>query len=176
MFVCILCYNCRLIYIYKIMFIFLLQLQYKGTLNFSEYSTAMLDQNVFWSGDYESYNILGSDAVYSGRGSPTFWRNVLSPASGSKNKPSKKSRKNFFFLVRLVGGGVQLGPLGTSATNWPSVPSPGDYEYGEFCGMMIGRVNRSTRRKPAPVPICPPQIRHDLTGREPGLPRWKDSD
>jgi hypothetical protein len=23
--------------------------------------------------------------------------------------------------------------------------------------MMIGRGNRSTRRKPAPVPLCPPQ-------------------
>jgi hypothetical protein len=27
----------------------------------------------------------------------------------------------------------------------------------------IGRENRSTRRKPAPVPLCPPQIPHDLT-------------
>jgi hypothetical protein len=48
----------------------------------------------------------------------------------------------------MVGGGVQLGPLGTSATNWPTVPAPGDYEDGEFGGMMIGRGNRSTRRKP----------------------------
>jgi hypothetical protein len=29
--------------------------------------------------------------------------------------------------------------------------------------MRIGRRNRSTRRKPAPVPLCPPQISHDLT-------------
>jgi hypothetical protein len=29
--------------------------------------------------------------------------------------------------------------------------------------MRIGRGNRSTRRKPAPVPLCPPQIPHDLT-------------
>jgi hypothetical protein len=28
--------------------------------------------------------------------------------------------------------------------------------------MGIGRGNRSTRRKPAPVPLCPPQIPHDL--------------
>jgi lysozyme family protein len=26
--------------------------------------------------------------------------------------------------------------------------------------MMIDRGNRSTRRKPAPVPLCPPQIPH----------------
>jgi hypothetical protein len=29
--------------------------------------------------------------------------------------------------------------------------------------MRIGRANRSTRRKPAPVPLCPPQMAHDLT-------------
>jgi hypothetical protein len=29
--------------------------------------------------------------------------------------------------------------------------------------MRIGRGNRSTRRKTAPVPLCPPQIPHDLT-------------
>jgi hypothetical protein len=41
------------------------------------------------------------------------------------------------------GGGVQLGPLCTSATNWPIVPAPGDYDDGEFGGMMIHRGNRS---------------------------------
>jgi hypothetical protein len=35
----------------------------------------------------------------------------------------------FFFLIRLVGGGVQLGPIGTAATDWPIVTSQGDYEY-----------------------------------------------
>jgi hypothetical protein len=55
-----------------------------------------------------------------------------------------------------VGGGVQLGPLGTAATNRPSVPALGDYDDEEIGG-MIGRGNRSTRRKPAPVPLCPPQ-------------------
>jgi hypothetical protein len=34
--------------------------------------------------------------------------------------------------------------------------APGDYDNGEIGG-MIGRENRSTRRKPAPVPLCPPQ-------------------
>jgi hypothetical protein len=56
-----------------------------------------------------------------------------------------------------VGGGVQLGPLGTMATNRPIVPAPGDYDDGETGGMMIGKGNQSTRRKPAPVPLCPPQ-------------------
>jgi hypothetical protein len=43
------------------------------------------------------------------------------------------------------------------------VPAPGDYDDGEFCGMKICRGNRSTRRKPAPAPLCPPQIPLDQT-------------
>jgi hypothetical protein len=58
-----------------------------------------------------------------------------------------------------MGGGVQLGPLGTAATNRPIVSAAGDYDDGEICG-MIGRENRCTRRKPAPVPLCPPQNTH----------------
>jgi hypothetical protein len=27
---------------------------------------------------------------------------------------------------------LHLGPLGKSATNWPTVPAPGDYEDGEI--------------------------------------------
>jgi hypothetical protein len=49
-----------------------------------------------------------------------------------------------------------------SAAFWPIVPSPDD-EYGAFGGMRTGRRNRSTRKKSAPVPLCPPQIPHDLT-------------
>jgi hypothetical protein len=62
----------------------------------------------------------------------------------------------YFFLIGVVGGGVQLGPLGSAATNRPTVPAPGDYDDGEIGG-LIGRGNRSTRRKPAPVPLYPPQ-------------------
>jgi hypothetical protein len=75
-----------------------------------------------------------------------------------------------------MGGGVQLGPLGTGATNKPIEPAPGDYDGGEIGGMMIGRGNRSTRRKPAPVPLCPPQTPRDLPGREPGPSRLEASD
>jgi hypothetical protein len=49
-----------------------------------------------------------------------------------------------------------LGPLGTAATNSPIVLAPGDYDDGEIGG-MIGRGNRSSLRKPAPVPLFPPQ-------------------
>jgi hypothetical protein len=58
----------------------------------------------------------------------------------------------------------KLGPLGTSATEWPIVPAPGDYDNGEIGGMKIGRGNRSNRRKPAPAPLCPPHIPLDQTG------------
>jgi hypothetical protein len=57
----------------------------------------------------------------------------------------------------------KLGPLGTSAIYWPIVPAPGNCEDGEFGGIKIGRGNRSTRRKPAPAPLCPPQILLDQT-------------
>jgi hypothetical protein len=36
-------------------------------------------------------------------------------------------------------------------------------ECGAVGGMRIGRENRITRRKTAPVPLDPPQIPHDLT-------------
>jgi hypothetical protein len=60
----------------------------------------------------------------------------------------------------MMRGGVQLGSLGTAATNRPIVPAPADYDDREIGGMMIGRVNRSTRTKPAPVQLCPPQTLH----------------
>jgi hypothetical protein len=58
-----------------------------------------------------------------------------------------------------VGGGVHLGPLGIAATNRPIVPAPGDYDDEEIGG-LIGKGNRSTRRKLASVPLCPPQTPH----------------
>jgi hypothetical protein len=64
------------------------------------------------------------------------------------------------FFSWCSGGGVQLGPLGTTATNKPVVPATGDYDVGEIGEMKIGRGNRGTRRKPAPVPLCPPQTPH----------------
>jgi hypothetical protein len=39
-----------------------------------------------------------------------------------------------------------------------------DDDCGADGGMRIGGGNRSTRRKPAPVTLSPPQIPHDLTG------------
>jgi hypothetical protein len=61
-----------------------------------------------------------------------------------------------------------LGPLGTAATNRPIVPAPGDYDDGEIDGMMIGRGNRSTQRKPAPVSLCTPETPHAYPDANPG--------
>jgi hypothetical protein len=73
------------------------------------------------------------------------------------------------FLIRIVGwGGVEsiLGPLGMSATEWPTVPAPGDYDDGELGGMNICRGNQST-------PLCPPQIPLARARLEPGPPWWE---
>jgi hypothetical protein len=40
----------------------------------------------------------------------------------------------------------------------------------------VGWGNRSTRRKPAPMPLCPPQIPLARPGHEPDPPRWEASD
>jgi hypothetical protein len=36
----------------------------------------------------------------------------------------------------------------------------------QFVERELAGENRSTRRNPAPVPLCPPQIPHDLTWDE----------
>jgi hypothetical protein len=86
-----------------------------------------------------------------------------------------KADVNFFFN-RYSGSGVQLGPLSTAATNRPIVPAPGDYDYGEIGGMMIGTGNRSTLRKPVPSAALSTTNPHMLPGHEPGLPRWEACD
>jgi hypothetical protein len=61
--------------------------------------------------------------------------------------------------------GVGLSPLGTAATSGllykPQVIDEGD--CGAIGGIKIGRGNWSTRRKPAPAPLCPSRIPHDQT-------------
>jgi hypothetical protein len=81
---------------------------------------------------------------------------------------TESETEDSFFLASW--GGVRLSPLGRSATNWPIVPVPDDIggdECGSVCGIRIGRGKRSTQRKPDPMPLCPPQIPHDL-GSNPG--------
>jgi hypothetical protein len=74
----------------------------------------------------------------------------------------------FQFIIHLPPdavqwGGVRLSPLSTSATDWLLYQPRMIDECGAVGGMRIGRGNRSTRRNPVPVPLCPPQIPHELT-------------
>jgi hypothetical protein len=58
---------------------------------------------------------------------------------------------------------VGLSPLSTAATSGllykPQLIDEGD--CGAVGEKKNGRGNRNTRRKPAPAPLCPPQIPHD---------------
>jgi hypothetical protein len=71
-----------------------------------------------------------------------------------------------FLFSFLEWGGVRLSPSGTSATigllYQPRMID--DDEYGAVGGMRFVRGNRSVRRKPAPVPFRPPQIRTAAVG------------
>jgi hypothetical protein len=61
--------------------------------------------------------------------------------------------------------GVRLSSLGTAATSGLlyKLQMIDEGDCGVFGGIKIGRGNRSTRRKPTPAPLCPPQIPHDQT-------------
>jgi hypothetical protein len=63
-----------------------------------------------------------------------------------------------FFLIRMEGVVYSwVNSARRPLTSLMFLP-PGDYDDGEFGWMKIGKGNRSTRRKPAPAPICPPQM------------------
>jgi hypothetical protein len=63
----------------------------------------------------------------------------------------------FFYMIML--------PASTAATSGllyqPQMIGEGN--YGAIAGIKIGKENRNTRRKPAPAPLCPPQIPLDQT-------------
>jgi hypothetical protein len=72
-------------------------------------------------------------------------------------------------ILFIIISGVGLRPLGTAATSG-LLYKPQMIDDGEcvaIAEMKIGRGNRSTRRKPAPAPLCPPQIPHDQTQARP---------
>jgi hypothetical protein len=82
--------------------------------------------------------------------------------------PDKCGTVNFVFnnwQLRVVSwGGVRLSPLGTSANIWPIVPGPDNRWW-----VWSSRWNENWQGKPkysektCTVPLCPPQIPHDLT-------------
>jgi hypothetical protein len=58
-----------------------------------------------------------------------------------------------------MGGWSPIGSTWLCGHQWPIVRALGDYDDEEIGG-MIGRQNRSTRRKPAPMLLYPPQTPH----------------
>jgi hypothetical protein len=80
-------------------------------------------------------------------------------------------QNSFFFFPllrsspfhRLHFAGVRLSLLGTGVTTdllyQPQMID--DDDCGAVSGMKIDRGNRNTRRKPAPMPLCSPQIPHE---------------
>jgi hypothetical protein len=73
----------------------------------------------------------------------------------------------------MEGGGVQLGPLGTAATNRPIVPAR---------VIMMEKLVECLAGETEVLGENLPQCRfvhhkpHMLPGREPGPPRWEASD
>jgi hypothetical protein len=98
--------------------------------------------------------------------------------SGDKKKMNSDIHKCFFFYLNIGGWSPYwvhsaLRPLLAYCT----CLGLGDCEDREVGGMNgFGRGNRSTWRKPAPMPLCPPQIPLARPGHEPGPPRWEASD
>jgi hypothetical protein len=70
-----------------------------------------------------------------------------------------KSQHTARGIIIIILSLVRLSPLGTVASTGllyqPQIINDGD--CGEIGGMKIGR------RKPAPAPLCPPQIPHEQT-------------
>jgi hypothetical protein len=88
---------------------------------------------------------------------------ILSPCRESNAGLPVRSPPLYYFFI--IVSGVRLNPLGSAPTTGllyqPQMIDEG--ECGEIGGLKIGRGNLSTRRKPAPAPLCRPQIPHDQT-------------
>jgi hypothetical protein len=70
----------------------------------------------------------------------------------------KVAKMTFIIIIIIIISGMGLSPLGTAANigllYQPQMIDDGD--CGAIGGMKIGKGNRSTRRKPALVLLCPP--------------------
>jgi hypothetical protein len=60
-----------------------------------------------------------------------------------------------------------MDPLFTAATNKPIVPAPGEYDGGDFDGMVIENLPRA---------YLPTTNATWLPGRKHGSPRWEAND
>jgi hypothetical protein len=90
-------------------------------------------------------------------------------ASTTQNVTAVTALCYILFLVGhlplfFIWGALRLCPLGTPPLLYLlHQPRMMDGNECAAVGGMIGRENWSTRRKLSPVPLCPPQISHDLS-------------
>jgi hypothetical protein len=73
---------------------------------------------------------------------------------------------SLIIIIIIISGVSETESTWYYGHYWPIVSAPDDIEDGDcgaIGGMKIDRGNRSTRRKPAQAPLCPPQIPHDQT-------------
>jgi hypothetical protein len=82
----------------------------------------------------------------------------------------------FYFFFLLLLSGVGLRPCTAATSGLLYQPQIGEGDCEAIGGMKIGRGNRSTRRTPAPAPLCPPQIHLTKHRIEPGPPGRETSD
>jgi hypothetical protein len=87
-----------------------------------------------------------------------YWSVLLTSYTGYINQM-------YFLFYFIIVSWMRLGPLGTAATTGILYQSQmiDDGDCGEIGRIKIGKGHRSTRRKSAPAPLCPPQIPHDQT-------------
>jgi hypothetical protein len=116
------------------------------------------------------------------KGFRTYQRNVMSPSSRQKSKPSKEISRvvclllvclafsldqrmgsvlfSFIFLLLFVGWNEteftwNIAHYWVYCTN-PWMMNMTTDEHEAVIGMKTGRENQSTWRKPAPIPFCSP--------------------
>jgi hypothetical protein len=106
-----------------------------------------------WS-DYRPARLRFSVISVAPRANAELWTKV----QAALNPPPYAVLPVFFFFLNYEWGGT----LGIAATTGLLYQPRmiGDGDCGEIGGMKIGKGNRSSRRKPAPAPLCPPQSPH----------------
>jgi hypothetical protein len=95
-------------------------------------------------------------------------------AGGIGARGSVVGQGTIFLIGMGVGGGAQLGPLGTTATNGPIAPAPNDYDDGEI-GETICRETAVLGENLLQCRFVHHKT-HMLPGRKSETPRWVASD
>jgi hypothetical protein len=127
----------------------------------------------FWITFYE-YSITVLQTTYRGHeDSMPFPKTLNQVGICSSWNSTHKWVTKIFFLIGTVGGGVQLGPLGTATTN--------GLLYQPWMIMMMEKLVEWFAGETDVLWENLPQFRfvhhklHMLPGREPGPPRWEPS-